>query len=89
MKKTNHAEIRAQQRAVPEIVVTWLHAYGAKRYSHGARLRFFDRAARRRLARHVPQEQLKQHEQKLNAYLVESFDDVVVTVGYRHRRIWN
>ena len=83
-----HAQRRMQQRAIPPCLIGWLFAYGRRVHDHhGAQIRFFDRAAKRRLADTLPAQELAQLDQKLNAYLVESADGTVVTMGYRTKRM--
>lgn len=49
---TGHAQSRAQQRALPPLLLNWLRDYGHERYDgRGATVLFFDKAARRRLER--------------------------------------
>jgi hypothetical protein len=86
---SQHAQCRMQQRAIPPCLIDWLFEFGAEAYDHhGAQIRYFDRAAKRRLAEVVPAEQLAQFDQKLkNAYLVESMGGTVITVGYRDKKV--
>ena len=86
---SQHAQCRMQQRAIPPCLIDWLFQFGAEAYDHrGAQIRYFDRAAKRRLAKVVPTQQLAKFDQKLkNAYLVESMDGTVITVGYRDKKV--
>lgn len=86
MNLTAHAQARCQQRSIPPLVREWLVAYGSEVRSHGATKRFFDRAARRRLAASVGAEVVDRMGDLLNHYLVED-GPVVITAGIRTRRI--
>jgi hypothetical protein len=85
---SNHAQRRMQQRGIPQQVVQWLREHGTTVHDHrGCCIRFMDKSARRRLARVIPVDQYRRHEKKLNTYLVESADGMIVTVGHRHSRL--
>lgn len=86
---SQHAQCRMQQRAIPSCLIDWLFQFGAEAHDHhGAQVLYFDRAAKRRLAEIVPAPQLARFDQKLkNAYLVESIDGTVITVGYRDKKV--
>lgn len=86
MELSNHAQIRCQQRNIPPLILQWLLDYGAETQSHGATKRYFDKAARRRLAADVGPEVLDRLGDLLNSYLVEG-ERVVVTAGVRSHRI--
>jgi hypothetical protein len=85
---SSHAQRRMQQRAIPPRLIDWLFEFGTQAHDHhGARVLYFDRAAKRRLAEVVPAQQLAQVDQKLNAYVVEATDGTVITMGYRDKRV--
>jgi len=86
---THHAIARAQQRAVPPLVVNWLLDYGRARRHNGADVYFFDRRSRRRLEREVGGVALRRLDDLLDAYAVVADDGHVVTVGRRYRRLKN
>jgi len=86
MMLSNHARIRMQQRGIPERVLDWLLAFGAVDHPRGAEVYFFDRKARRALARHVGDAQLVRYDKALDAYAVCT-DGQVITVGHRYQRI--
>lgn len=48
---------------------------------------YFNKRARQRLAKVIPQEELKRLEPALNTYAVLDKDGAVVTVGHRTQRI--
>jgi hypothetical protein len=86
---THHASSRMQKRSVPPIVIDRLRDYGSEQYDgHGAVIRYFDRAARARLARVCGRHFVQANRKYLNMYMVEdSTGQSVITVGYRIRRI--
>ena len=86
MNYSQHAQIRCQQRAIPPLICQWLREFGAETESHGAIKRFFDHAAKRRLAAVVGAQVVDRLGNLLNAYLVEG-EEQVITVGHRTRRI--
>lgn len=85
---TAHARIRMQQRGIPPCVLDWLIEYGTVIHDHhGGRLRYLDRAGRRRLLKEEGPSALRRYHEKLDTYAVESADGEVVTVGHRYRRL--
>ncbi len=86
MNLTNHARARAQQRGIPPLIVEWLQIFGASEYAHGAVKRYFNKAARRRLAQAVGEQVVDRMGDLLNIYIVEG-DDAIVTVAHRTERI--
>jgi hypothetical protein len=86
---SNHAQARMQQRGVPPpLLLELLDAYGATQYDHhGAAVRYFDKAARRRLQQAEGSEVYRAVETKLNVYAVVARDGCLVTVGRRDHRI--
>ena len=85
---SNHAQTRMQQRCVTPGLLDLLDAYGATQYDHrGAAVRYFDKAARRRLQKEEGAEVYRQVEAKLNVYAVVARDGCLVTVGRRDHRI--
>ncbi len=88
MSLTHHAEARLQQRAIPPFVVDLLERCGSTIRCGGADRLFFDKAARKRLERHLGgARSLRLVEKWLNIYLVISDHGGVVTAGYRSKRI--
>lgn len=84
---TTHAATRSQQRAIPPLVQEWLCQYGAEMYDNrGCIVRYFDKAAKRRLERAVGREPVRRMKDKLACYLVEG-DGRVITTGHRRRHI--
>jgi len=84
---TQHAQIRAQQRGIPPLVVQWLLEFGSEaKAPGGVTRRYFDKEARRRLASAVGSAVVDRMGDLMNLYLVESADKVITT-GVRTRRI--
>lgn len=88
MQLSNHAVAQMQQRAISETTVDYLIEWGRKAYDHrGGVVRYFDKASRSQLLRHVGQKRAKELENQLDAYVVVSTDGQVITVGHRYKRI--
>ena len=87
MKYTHHAEIRAQQRGIPPLIVEWLQDYGRKEYAgKGTRKIFFDKNSRKILAKKMGKSVVDSLGHLMNIYLVEE-DNQIITVGHRHKHI--
>lgn len=87
-KLTQHAQERMQQRGISDEVLECLMECGSKSHGHyGATIIFFDKSARRRLARNKGAGQYRRLESRLNAYAVLGEDGEIVTVGHRTKRI--
>ena len=85
---SNHAQTRMQQRGVTPGLLDLLDAYGATQYDHrGAEVRYFNKAARRKLRDSEGAEVYRAVEAKRNVYAVVAHDGCLVTVGRRDRRI--
>jgi len=85
---SNHAQARMQQRGVTPGLLELLDAYGATQYDHhGAAVRYFDKAARRKLRDLEGADVYRAVEAKLNVYAVVARDGCLVTVGRRDHRI--
>ena len=88
MQLSNHAVAQMRQRAISESTVDYLIEWGRKAYDHrGGGVRYFDKASRTQLLRHVGQERAKELETQLDAYVVVSTGGTVITVGHRYKRI--
>ena len=88
MSLTRHARIRMQQRGIRADVVESLLDFGCSTHDHrGAEIVFFNRAARRQLARERGAAALKRLGKRMRTYLVLNADGDVLTVGHRTRRI--
>lgn len=85
---TRHATIRAQQRALPPLIVGWLDTYGARtRDECGAEILYFDKVSRRNLEREVGSLVVDRLRPLLDAYLVMADDGTVITLGWRFKRV--
>lgn len=85
MNMTKHAQARGKQRGIPPICVDLLLMYGqSEPAGDGASIRFFDKAARRRVASYTGG---LIRDDFFNTYLIVSCDQKIVTVGHRLVRI--
>lgn len=88
MSLTRHAEARLRQRAIPPFVVDLLECCGSTIRCGGADRLFFDKAAKKRLERHLGgARSLRVVEKWLGVYAVISDNGSVVTAGHRSKRI--
>jgi hypothetical protein len=84
---SQHALSRAQQRAIPRLMVDWLLQFGAEASDNrGCTIRYFDKQAKRRLERACGREPVRRLGDKLSCYLVEK-DGHVITAGHRLKRV--
>ncbi len=88
MRPTNPAQIRQQQRGIPQVVVDWLLELGTTEHTHnGAEVLYFDKSARKRLNQYLGGGPLfSRAEQYLDIYAVIASGNVI-TVGHRYKRI--
>jgi hypothetical protein len=86
---SSHGYRRIQKRSVPPIVLDWLRDYGSEQYDgRGAVIRYFDNAAKKRLAQVCGRRFVQSNKKYLSVYMVEDTDgNSLITVGYRNRRI--
>lgn len=81
---TQHAQIRAQQRAIPPLVDRLLDEFGEEEHDgHGAIRVYFSRASVRRMERALGGHAITLFQRFLRAYKVESTEGQVVTRGWR------
>ncbi|MBP1180923.1 hypothetical protein [Methylobacterium sp. PvR107] len=84
---TIHAQERLQQRAIPPLVIELLEEFGSPERCGQAERLIFDKAAKRRLARHLGGERgLRMVEPWLHVYAVLADDGHLVTAAHRRRR---
>jgi hypothetical protein len=84
---THHAQTRLQQRGIPAIVLDLLVRFGSEVRSHRAVRLIFDKAALKRLKRHLGGARgLRVIEPWLNVYAVVSDDGSVITVAHQCQR---
>lgn len=87
MVYTYHAQLRAQQRAIPPILVDLLLQFGHREKSgDGTSKVFFDKVARRKLRTYAGA-MANSIEQHLNVYVVVGPAQEVITVAHRDERI--
>lgn len=88
MSVTHHAAARLQQRAIPPFIIELLERFGSVMRCGGAEQLFFDKAARKRLERHMGGRRSFRHvEPWLNVYVVIGDNGNLVTVAHRSRRL--
>jgi hypothetical protein len=67
--KTKHANIRAQQRAIPPLIDQWLDQFGDEEYDgHGGVIRFFSRSSIRAMEREFGDSPVRKLAEYLHAY---------------------
>jgi len=85
MTQSDHAQVRAQQRCIPPLVIEWLLTYGHRQTSHGAEKIRFDKRAKRELASEVGTPIVKQMSRFLQASIVvDPVSDQLITVMWNH-----
>ena len=85
---TPHARVRMQQRGIPVDALEDLLDFGHVEYDHrGCELVYFDKTARRRLAREHGGQLDERIARLTRAYAVLAGDGSVRTVGWRFKRI--
>jgi hypothetical protein len=83
---TVHAQERLQQRAIPPLVIELLEEFGSPIRAGGAERLIFDKAARKRLTRHLGgPRSLRMVEPWLDVYAVVSDDGYLVTAAQQRR----
>ena len=87
MRLSEHAEIRIRQRGIPPLVVDLLMAYGAEARAIRCTRYFFDKPARRKVARAMGKQVMRRIENLLDAMIVVGDDGTVLTAGHRTERI--
>lgn len=86
---SKHACERLQQRAVPPLVIEFLERFGSVIRCCGSDRLIFDKAAVRRLKRHLGGDRgLRLIERWLDVYAVVSDNGRLVTVAHQSRRHW-
>ena len=81
---TTHARARLRQRALPPLVLDWLHQFGHEHYDgRGAVILHFNKPARRCLERVVGREPVRRMKGWLSAYAVIANDGELITAGHR------
>jgi hypothetical protein len=84
---STHARTRMQQRGIPERALDALLDFGKTAHVDGGReIVYFDKAARRKLAKQNPAA-AREADRLQRTYAILSIDGTVITVGHRYRRI--
>lgn len=86
--QTKHAQVRAQQRAIPPLVDRLLDEFGDEEHDgHGAIHVYFSHASKRRMERALGRHAAGLFDRFLRAYKVETTDGLVITKGWRTGRV--
>lgn len=86
--QTKHAQVRAQQRAIPPLVDRLLDEFGDEEHDGRGAIRvYFSQASRRRMERALGHQAAGLFDRFLSAYRVESTDGQVITRGWRTGRL--
>ena len=85
MNYTKHADVRAQQRCIPPLIVDWLLDHGHRIPSQGAVRLVFDKRSRKAIAKEVGTTVIHQLSKYMNVEaVVDPVTDVVITVQWKH-----
>lgn len=88
MPQTKHAQIRAQQRAIPPFVDRLLDEFGDEVHDGQGAIRvFFSHRSIRHMERAFGRRPVTLLNRYLNAYKVETTDGVTITKGWRTGRM--
>ncbi len=89
MTTHSHAEVRAQQRSVPPLVIQWLDQFGEESYDgHGGIIRFFSSTSIRAMEREFGCAPVRKLSEYFRTYKVESsHNGKIITIGHRSKRI--
>ena len=88
MPQSKHAQVRAQQRAIPPIVDRLLDEFGEERYDgRGGIQVFFSRRSIRKMEQALGHRPVTLLNRYLNAYKVESTDGTTITKGWSTERL--
>ena len=84
MSITRHAAARLRQRAIPPFMIELLDRFGSEMRCDGAQRLFFDKAAVRRLKRHMGGRRSLRHvEPWLNVYIVIGDNGRLITAAHK------
>lgn len=79
---SRHARARAQQRAIPPLIIDWLLKYGCRTPTHGRSRVTFDRNARRELEAECGKQAVGLLSKYMSVALVISDEDETVITTY-------
>ena len=89
MQTSQHAQIRMQQRGIPEQIVRNIIAYGSiRKVPGGAVTRFISKKNLDGLRRQLPKNECAQLDRHKSVYVVID-SDAIITVGHRTKRFYN
>ena len=89
MHTSQHAEIRMQQRGIPEQLVRNIIAFGStRRVAGGAVARFMSKKDLKSLSNLLPKNEYVQLDRHKGVYVVMD-SDCVITVAHRTKRFYN
>lgn len=89
MQTSQHAQIRMQQRGIPEQIVRNIIAYGTTRkVPGGAIARFISKKDLKGLAKLLPKNECVQLDRHKGVYVVMDSGNII-TVGHRNKRYYN
>lgn len=81
---TQHADLRARQRSIPEVACWLLREFGDRRPAGGGAWSYsFGKAGWRKLEGFMGAWPLKKMEQLRKTYMVEAADGEIITLAYR------
>lgn len=83
---TAHAEIRKQQRAIPNIVETWLEEFGEEKHDHhGGIIIYFSKRSIRKMEKAFGTKFVRENKKYLSAYKVDCISSgMTLTIGWTH-----
>ena len=84
---TNHAQIRSQQRCIPDDAIETLLAYGNTQRRGGADVYYLDKRTRSRVASALGRQRYRRLEKALDSYLVVGDDGSIITAAHRLQRL--
>jgi len=88
MQTSRHAQIRMQQRGIPEQIVRNIIAYGStRRVAGGAIARFMSKKDLKALLQTLPKKECIELDKHKGIYVVMD-NSHVITVGHRTRRFY-
>ena len=83
---TKHAEMRAQQRSIPPLIVDWLFRFGHLEHRGKREIYFFDKAAKKEIKKTIGSLPYKRLKDQLNAYAVVSMEGEIITLAKRYQK---
>lgn len=85
---SHHAQQRSQQRAIPASVIEILLDLGVVEHSkRGLEMLYFTKNGKHAAMMQMKADGMRRSDHYLNAFLIESSDGNIVTVGHRTKKI--